>query len=139
MFKGSEEHFIGKVAQKALIEKAGEILITKDFRNSAVWEIPGGRLNAGERPIDSLKRELQEELGVDVDIHNVVYVGQFNHQSSGATAPVLVYFASLIGEKTELNVDEIELAELAWVNSSNWQEYKYFPVYEAAPRQFFQS
>lgn len=32
----------------------------------ALWDLPGGKLEAGESPEDGIKRELKEELGVEV-------------------------------------------------------------------------
>lgn len=48
-------------AQKVLV---GQRLVQDRYYQK--WEFPGGKLDAGERPIDALSRELHEELGVQV-------------------------------------------------------------------------
>jgi 8-oxo-dGTP diphosphatase len=46
----------------------GRILICRrraDQAHALKWEFPGGKVEAGESPEDALRRELQEELGIE--------------------------------------------------------------------------
>lgn len=72
-----EEHFLGKVAQKAIICFEGRVFLTRDPRTPDTWELPGGRLNVGEKPKEGLIRELFEELGVECEIGDAIFFEQF--------------------------------------------------------------
>ena len=57
------------VAACALIDADGRVLLAQRPPGKAMaglWEFPGGKIEAGERPETSLIRELQEELGIAV-------------------------------------------------------------------------
>ncbi|MGE3150719.1 MAG: (deoxy)nucleoside triphosphate pyrophosphohydrolase, partial [Pseudorhodoplanes sp.] len=53
----------------ALIDADGRVLIAQRPPGKALaglWEFPGGKVESGERPEETLIRELQEELGIVV-------------------------------------------------------------------------
>jgi 8-oxo-dGTP diphosphatase len=57
------------VAACALVDSDGRVLIARrpaDKDMAGLWEFPGGKVRAGERPETALIRELKEELGIDV-------------------------------------------------------------------------
>ena len=57
------------VAACALIDVDGRVLLAQRPAGkpmAGLWEFPGGKVESGERPEDSLIRELKEELGIVV-------------------------------------------------------------------------
>ncbi len=57
-------------AAGAAIVKDGKALITQRGiePKEGLYDIPGGFLGVGEDPIDALKRELKEELGMEIEV-----------------------------------------------------------------------
>ena len=59
----------------ALIWQQGRILICQRTRHQPMplkWEFPGGKIEEGEQPRDALRRELEEELGINATIGDEV-------------------------------------------------------------------
>ena len=57
------------VAACALVDSDGRVLLTERPAGKSMaglWEFPGGKVEAGERPEETLIRELKEELGIVV-------------------------------------------------------------------------
>lgn len=58
------------VVAVALVDADGRILIAQRPEGkqlAGLWEFPGGKVEPGERPEETLIRELREELGIDVE------------------------------------------------------------------------
>lgn len=58
-----------------LILQEDKILVCQRTRHQVMplkWEFPGGKIEEGEQPRPALRRELEEELGIDADIGDEV-------------------------------------------------------------------
>lgn len=68
--KEKTNFFIGV---KAIIKKEGKVLFIKrsekykDQELDDSWDIPGGRINFGEEPIEGLRREIKEETSLELE------------------------------------------------------------------------
>lgn len=78
----------------ALILRQGRVLICQRRAGQAMafqWEFPGGKIEPGETPEEALRRELQEELGIDAVIAEKITELQHNYRNGGAV--YLQFFA----------------------------------------------
>ncbi len=70
--------------------------------NALKWELPGGKVELDESPKAALRRELREELGIEVEIGD--WLGRGRHRSSHRVIQLDVYV-------TRLAAGEIHLAD----------------------------
>jgi 8-oxo-dGTP diphosphatase len=78
----------------ALIFQDGRILVCQRTRHQTMplkWEFPGGKIEPGEQPRDALRRELEEELGIDARIGDEV--SRIRHEYPNGSAVELRFFA----------------------------------------------
>ena len=71
----------------AIIMQHGKILICQRTKHQALplkWEFPGGKIETGEQPRDALRRELDEELGIDATIGDEVSRIRHTYKNGGA-------------------------------------------------------
>jgi 8-oxo-dGTP diphosphatase len=66
----------------AIIEHDGKVLAAQRSDRMSLplkWEFPGGKINEGESVEECLKRELMEELGIAVMIHEAYPVATYSY------------------------------------------------------------
>ncbi len=76
-------HRLLLVAACALIDDGKRLLIAqrpKGKQLAGLWEFPGGKIEPGESPEDTLVRELKEELAIRVDAANLTALTFASHR-----------------------------------------------------------
>ena len=71
----------------ALILKNGKVLVCQRTRHQSMplkWEFPGGKIEDGEQPRDALRRELEEELGIDAQVGEEVARIRHDYKNGGS-------------------------------------------------------
>lgn len=64
------------VAAAIILDADGKVLLARRSEgdpHGARWEFPGGKLRRGESPEECLRRELQEELGIEAEVKGVFH------------------------------------------------------------------
>ena len=70
----------------ALITRDGKLLVCQRTRHQTMplkWEFPGGKIEEGEQPRDALRRELDEELGIQATIGDELARIQHEYPNGG--------------------------------------------------------
>lgn len=90
-----------------------------EMSNGGLWEFPGGKIEEGEQPEESLVREIQEELGCTIAVGD--QVADIHHEYEKVIVNLLTYKAYIV----EGQPYPFEHAQLKWVplqelSSLNW-------------------
>lgn len=117
------------VAACALIDVDGRVLIAERPPGKAMkglWEFPGGKLEPGERPEETLIRELSEELGIAVKEACLAPLTFASH----AYADFHLLMPLYVCRRWEGQVTARHHSRLAWVRPNKLRDYPMPPADE---------
>lgn len=115
------------VAACALIDADGRVLIAERPPGkpmAGLWEFPGGKVDAGERPEQALIRELQEELGIVVNESCLAPLTFASHAYTEFHLLMPLY----VCRRWQGTVSPREGQKLAWVRPNRLKDYPMPPA-----------
>jgi len=115
------------VAACALIDADGRVLLTKRPAGKpmeGLWEFPGGKIEEGERPEETLMRELEEELGIRVREDCLAPLTFASHCYDEFHLLMPLY----VCRRWEGTVTAREAQEIVWVRPQRLKEYPMPPA-----------
>ena len=103
-----------RIAAALLLGPDGQTLLVRK-RGTQAFMQPGGKIDPGEQPVEALARELHEELGLEIEPSDAVYLGHFS--APAVNEPGWVVEAELY----QVTVDEpvnpaAEIEEVRWID-----------------------
>ncbi len=117
------------VAACALIDADGRVLLAERPAGKSMaglWEFPGGKVEPGERPEETLIRELHEELGIVVREPCLAPLTFASHAYDDFHLLMPLY----VCRRWEGTVAANEGQRLAWVRPNRLRDYKMPPADE---------
>ena len=104
-----------KVAVIAFVTCAEGLLLIRRGINPAKgkWALPGGYVDAHELPVPALHRELQEEVGLAIAVHDLLDIFPMQGPSQSNQGFVMVFGAQPVDAAQRLVVGD-DAVEAAW-------------------------
>lgn len=111
-----------KIGVAVIKNEEGKILIDKRLSTGLManlWEFPGGKIEEGETVIECIKREIKEELGIEINVEE--HLITINHNYSKFQVTLIVHLCRLLSGKPQ----PIECQEIKWVNIADLTNYNF--------------
>jgi ADP-ribose pyrophosphatase YjhB (NUDIX family) len=82
----------------AILDADGRILLIQRLRQpeAGCWGLPGGKIDFGERAKDTARREIREELGIEIEILGLACIAETIDGGDGRHWVAPVYDARII-------------------------------------------
>jgi len=114
-----------EVAAAIIDNELGQILIARRKKGKAqegLWEFPGGKIETGETIEECLKRELKEEMNINIAPYESFGVN--DHRYEALHIRLYAYRAKLVGGEPML----VDHDQYDWVYPSDFGKYMFAPA-----------
>ena len=96
--------------------KKGKLLVVREYGTNQ-YLMPGGKPKKGENVVNCLRRELNEELGANLEVNSIKFYGDF--EDKAANEPnTIVHIDLYMGEISGKIRPSGEIEEIRWIDKN---------------------
>ena len=129
------EEYKLNIRAATIITHKNKILLHRDLRTD-YYALVGGRVKLGETSEGTIKREIKEEMGKDIEIKGYITTIEnfFNAENKKYHEIIFVYDAEFIDKKDKENIDTIKNIEGEEYLRYEWIDINKIDQYDVRPK-----
>jgi 8-oxo-dGTP diphosphatase len=113
----------------AILLKNKKLLVTRS-KGKDVFVAPGGKLEAGESPVEALVRELDEELQIGIKEEDLEDFGSFYAIAAGSDNRKLRMDVFIVNKWSGELLPNNEIEEMIWIDSTANSDIQIGSIFE---------
>lgn len=121
----------------AIVENNNILLMMYKYSNTNVYNLPGGNVDKGETLIETVVRELMEELGIEVDLEEMILSGDVIMSEGKEDVLHCVFEGKILSGKPILNSKETSALSVVWIPLVDLHELEMYPNVGAELQKFY--
>ena len=118
-----------RIRPAALIIENNHVLFLRyDYEAGSKFGLPGGNVDPFETFPVSVARECQEELGIEVEVGDLIAVGQVHATSDFEACVHFIFEGDIVGGIPQIQPEETTADDLVWVPVDKIAELHIYPA-----------
>jgi 8-oxo-dGTP pyrophosphatase MutT (NUDIX family) len=110
-----------------LLENNHLLVMKYQYGDHFIYNLPGGNPDPGELLSETIARECMEELGIDVEVGQMLLMGQVSGTENRDDVLHILFDGELIGGIPELQVGETNAQEVLWMPINQLSQVTMYP------------
>jgi 8-oxo-dGTP diphosphatase len=122
-----------------ILENNHILLLSYHYEAGTKFGLPGGNVDSGETFPVTIARECEEELGIEVEVGEMIAVGQVHATTDYDACLHVLFEGDILGGIPQLQPDETTANELVWMPVDKLAELNLYPAFTDAILDFVHS